>query len=75
MKIRHPEAVDIMFVEVLPSGNSFKFILDNNKPPQGWSIYQLSVNSEVSICYYNINCFIVCIHILCSLSISSLINL
>ena len=75
MRQKHPEAVAYCFDTVLPSGNSFNFVLDNNNPPQGWSIYQLTTNSEVSICYYNINYFIICIHILCSLSISSLINL
>ena len=74
MRQTHPEAVAYCFDTVLPSGDSFNFVLDN-KPPQGWSIYQLTTNSEVSICYYNINCSIVCIHILCSLSINSLINL
>ena len=35
---------------VLPSGNFFKFDLniDAQNPPQGWSIYQLTTNSEVS---------------------------
>ena len=47
MRIKHPGAVDYCFDEVLPSGNSFKYVLDND-PPQGWSIYQLTTNSEVS---------------------------
>ena len=55
MRRKHPRAIDCCFDEVLPSGNSFKFVLENN-PPQGWSIYQLTINSEVSICYYNIYC-------------------
>ena len=35
---------------VLPSGNFFKFDLniDAQNPPQGWSIYQLTDNPEVS---------------------------
>ena len=47
MREKHPYAVDYCFDEVLPSGNSFKFVLDN-KPPQGWSIHQLTANFEVS---------------------------
>ena len=47
MRRKHPGAIDYCFDEVLPSGTSFKFVLDND-PPQGWSIYQLTTNSEVS---------------------------
>ena len=48
MRRKHPHAVDSCFVDVLPSGNSFEFVLDNN-PPQGWSIYKFRANSEVSM--------------------------
>ena len=47
MRRKHPGAIDYCFDEVLPSGNAFKFVLDND-PPQGLSIYQLITNSEVS---------------------------
>ena len=48
MRRKNPHVVDYCFDEVLPSGKSFKFVLDNN-PPQGWSIHQLTTNSEVSM--------------------------
>ena len=51
MKKEHPNAVAAdYFDKVLPLGNSFKFDLntDAQKPPQGWSIYQLTSNTEVS---------------------------
>ena len=49
MRQKHPEAVDNCIDTVLPSGNSFNFVLDINKPPQGWSIHKLTANSEVSM--------------------------
>ena len=51
MKRKWPKAVaDNYFDKVLPSGIFFKFDLniDTHKPPQGWSIYQLTENPEVS---------------------------
>ena len=51
MKRKHPKAIaGDSFDQVLPSGNSFQFDLniDTQKPPQGWSVYQLTTNLEVS---------------------------
>ena len=51
MKRQRPKAdSDDYFDFVLPSGKIFKFDLntDAQKPPQGWSIYQLTENPEVS---------------------------
>ena len=51
MKIKHPKADDFnVFYKVLPSGKFFKFDLniDTQRPPQGWSIYKLTENPEVS---------------------------
>ena len=48
MRQKHPEAVAHCYDTILPSGNSFKFVLDNNPPP-GWSIYHLNADSEVSM--------------------------
>ena len=46
----HLQAVSYCFDKVLPSGNSFKFIIDNKAEnlPQGWTIYQ-HTNSEVKM--------------------------
>ena len=50
MSTRHPQAIECPFNTVLPSGNTFKFILDNHTKqlPKGWSIYRQDSNSEVS---------------------------
>ena len=51
MKRQRPKAdAADYFDKVLPSGNFFKFDLniDAQKPPLGWSIYQLTTNPEVS---------------------------
>ena len=48
MRQKHPEAVAHCYDTILPSGNSFKFVLDNNPPP-GWSIFHLNGDSEVSM--------------------------
>ena len=51
MKRKQPKAdSDDYFDFVLPSEIFFKFDLntDAQKPPQGWSIYQLTENPEVN---------------------------
>ena len=54
MKRKQPKADPSHYFDfVLPSGNFFKFDLNTNTqdPPQGWSIYQLTENPEVSSDY------------------------
>ena len=50
MSTRRPQAIEYSLTTVLPSRNSFKFILDNPRQqiPNGWSIYPQDSNSEVS---------------------------
>ena len=53
MKRKQPKADPSHYFDfVLPSGNFFKFDLNTNtqNTPQGWSIYQLTENPEVSQC-------------------------
>ena len=51
MKRQRPKADPSDYFDfVLPSGNFFRFDfnIDSQKPPQGWSIYQLTEDPEVS---------------------------